>query len=169
MCGATFPDHESVAVQVEGPAGPLGVVVTRGQGFRGMESAHTKRSDDRLGTTGNHGIRVPALDHPGGVADGMGPRGAGGHHTAVGPFGPEMDRHLPDALCRRYAARDRIVRRAFRLRRRLLPSAPPARLRKRDVFTEDVIETWIEYKTENEVNPVKLRPVPYEFMLYYDV
>ena len=42
-------------------------------------------------------------------------------------------------------------------------------LLKGDVFTEDVIETWIEYKMENEVNPMKLRPVPYEFMLYYDV
>ncbi len=41
-------------------------------------------------------------------------------------------------------------------------------LMKGDVFTEDVIETWIEYKMENEVNPVKLRPVPYEFMLYFD-
>lgn len=42
-------------------------------------------------------------------------------------------------------------------------------LLKGDVFTEDVIETWIDYKMENEVNPVKLRPVPYEFMLYFDV
>ena len=42
-------------------------------------------------------------------------------------------------------------------------------LLKGDVFTEDVIETWIEYKVENEINPVKLRPVPYEFMLYFDV
>jgi glutamine synthetase len=42
-------------------------------------------------------------------------------------------------------------------------------LLKGDVFTEDVIETWIDYKTENEVNPVKLRPVPYEFLLYFDV
>ncbi len=42
-------------------------------------------------------------------------------------------------------------------------------LLKGDVFTEDVIETWIEYKFEHEINPVKLRPVPYEFMLYYDV
>ncbi|MGH7900489.1 MAG: type I glutamate--ammonia ligase [Thermodesulfobacteriota bacterium] len=42
-------------------------------------------------------------------------------------------------------------------------------LLKGDVFTEDVIETWIEYKVEHEINPVKLRPVPYEFMLYYDV
>jgi glutamine synthetase len=42
-------------------------------------------------------------------------------------------------------------------------------LMKGDVFTEDVIETWIEYKIDKEVNPVKLRPVPYEFMLYFDV
>lgn len=42
-------------------------------------------------------------------------------------------------------------------------------LLKGDVFTEDVIETWIEYKTDKEVNPVKLRPVPYEFKLYFDV
>ncbi len=42
-------------------------------------------------------------------------------------------------------------------------------LLKGDVFTEDVVETWIDYKTENEINPIKLRPVPYEFTLYYDV
>ena len=42
-------------------------------------------------------------------------------------------------------------------------------LLKGDVFTEDVIETWVDYKMEKEVNPMKLRPVPYEFMLYYDV
>ncbi len=38
-----------------------------------------------------------------------------------------------------------------------------------DVFTEDVIDTWIEYKTEKELNFVRTRPVPAEFMLYYDV
>ena len=38
-----------------------------------------------------------------------------------------------------------------------------------DVFTEDVIETWIDYKTENEVNALKLRPHPYEFCMYYDI
>ena len=42
-------------------------------------------------------------------------------------------------------------------------------LLKGDVFTEDVIETWIDYKMNEEVNPIKLRPVPYEFTLYYDV
>ncbi len=38
-----------------------------------------------------------------------------------------------------------------------------------DVFTQDVIETWIEYKIEHEVDPVRLRPHPYEFFLYYDI
>ncbi len=42
-------------------------------------------------------------------------------------------------------------------------------LLKGDVFTKDVIDTWISYKTENEVNPVKLRPHPHEFFLYYDI
>jgi len=42
-------------------------------------------------------------------------------------------------------------------------------LLKGDVFTADVVETWIEYKRENEVDPLRLRPHPYEFMLYYDI
>ena len=42
-------------------------------------------------------------------------------------------------------------------------------LLKGDVFTEDVIETWIEYKTQKEVNAVRLRPHPMEFALYYDI
>jgi glutamine synthetase len=36
------------------------------------------------------------------------------------------------------------------------------------VFTEDFIENWIKYKLDNEVNPMRLRPHPYEFSLYYD-
>jgi glutamine synthetase len=38
-----------------------------------------------------------------------------------------------------------------------------------DVFTKDVISTWIEYKRDRELNQVRLRPVPYEFFLYYDI
>ena len=41
-------------------------------------------------------------------------------------------------------------------------------LLKGDVFTEDVIEKWIEYKMEAEVNPTRMRPTPMEFALYYD-
>jgi glutamine synthetase len=36
------------------------------------------------------------------------------------------------------------------------------------VFTEDFIQTWISYKLDIEVNPMRLRPHPYEFALYYD-
>jgi glutamine synthetase len=42
-------------------------------------------------------------------------------------------------------------------------------LLKGDVFTKDVIETWIEYKRERELQQVALRPHPYEFHLYYDI
>ncbi|RMD81461.1 MAG: glutamine synthetase, partial [Lentisphaerae bacterium] len=42
-------------------------------------------------------------------------------------------------------------------------------LLKGDVFTPDVIETWINYKMENEVNAIALRPHPWEFALYYDI
>ncbi|GAA0244696.1 type I glutamate--ammonia ligase [Cryptosporangium japonicum] len=37
------------------------------------------------------------------------------------------------------------------------------------VFTPDLISTWIEYKRANEVDPVRLRPTPHEFALYYDI
>jgi glutamine synthetase len=37
------------------------------------------------------------------------------------------------------------------------------------VFTEDLIETWVEYKRINEVDEIRLRPHPYEFSLYYDI
>ncbi|MBN1781086.1 type I glutamate--ammonia ligase [bacterium] len=36
------------------------------------------------------------------------------------------------------------------------------------VFTDDLIETWIAYKTEFELGPMSLRPHPFEFQLYYD-
>ena len=41
-------------------------------------------------------------------------------------------------------------------------------LTKGHVFTDDLIETWIRYKWENEIEPQRLRPHPYEFHLYYD-
>ena len=39
---------------------------------------------------------------------------------------------------------------------------------KGNVFTQDVIETWLDYKRTKECDPVRLRPHPYEFALYYD-
>jgi len=38
-----------------------------------------------------------------------------------------------------------------------------------DVFTKDVIQIWLDYKRAKEVDPIRLRPHPYEFFLYYDV
>lgn len=38
-----------------------------------------------------------------------------------------------------------------------------------EVFTQDVIDTWIQYKMEKEVDAMRLRPHPYEFCLYYDI
>jgi glutamine synthetase len=42
-------------------------------------------------------------------------------------------------------------------------------LLKGDVFTRDVIETWIDYKRKHEIDPVRLRPHPWEFYLYFDI
>ena len=42
-------------------------------------------------------------------------------------------------------------------------------LLKGGVFTEDLIEAWIGYKRSKEVDPMRLRPHPYEFFLYYDL
>ncbi len=38
-----------------------------------------------------------------------------------------------------------------------------------DVFTEDVVQSWLSYKWENEVDAVRLRPHPHEFAMYYDI
>ena len=42
-------------------------------------------------------------------------------------------------------------------------------LLKGDVFTEDVIETWIKYKIDKEIKPMSLQPHPFEFSMYFDV
>ena len=42
-------------------------------------------------------------------------------------------------------------------------------LLKGDVFTQDVIDVWIEYKRAKEIDGVRLRPHPYEFYLYFDI
>ena len=37
------------------------------------------------------------------------------------------------------------------------------------VFTEDLIQTWLDYKRTNELDPIRLRPSPHEFAMYFDV
>ena len=38
-----------------------------------------------------------------------------------------------------------------------------------DVFTNDVIDTWLELKRKNEVDAIRLRPLPWEFARYFDI
>ncbi len=47
--------------------------------------------------------------------------------------------------------------------------ADHAYLSEGDVFTEDVIEEWIEFKRKNEIDPIRFRPHPHEFELYFDI
>ncbi|MGZ4604498.1 MAG: type I glutamate--ammonia ligase, partial [Blastococcus sp.] len=42
-------------------------------------------------------------------------------------------------------------------------------LTKGDVFTPDLIETWVDYKRTHEVDAIRLRPHPHEFAMYYDL
>ena len=42
-------------------------------------------------------------------------------------------------------------------------------LLKGEVFTQDVLDMWVDYKTNHEISPIRLRPVPYEFALYFDI
>ena len=42
-------------------------------------------------------------------------------------------------------------------------------LLKGDVFSEELLETFIGYKRKNEADAIRLRPHPYEFALYYDI
>ena len=36
------------------------------------------------------------------------------------------------------------------------------------VFTPDIIEIWVDYKRQNEIDFVRLRPHPGEFSLYFN-
>ena len=42
-------------------------------------------------------------------------------------------------------------------------------LLKGGVFSEDLVQAWIGYKRDNEVDQVRIRPHPHEFVMYYDV
>ena len=47
--------------------------------------------------------------------------------------------------------------------------ADHAYLTEGDVFTEDLIAAWIDYKRVNEIDPIRLRPHPHEFEMYFDL
>jgi glutamine synthetase len=47
--------------------------------------------------------------------------------------------------------------------------ADHAYLTEGDVFTEDLIAAWVDYKRRNEIDPIRLRPHPHEFEMYFDI
>ena len=42
-------------------------------------------------------------------------------------------------------------------------------LQKGDVFTDDVLDMWLNYKRDNEITPMRMHPTPVEFGLYFDI
>ena len=90
----TLADNEPVAVLVERPAGPLRLVVARGQGAHGREAADAHRRDGSLRPARNHHVGGAAAHHLAGVPDGVRRGRAGGAGGGVRPAGPETDGHL---------------------------------------------------------------------------
>ena len=79
-----FAHHEPVAVRIIGARGLGGLVVPiGGQRLAGRETSQCDAADRGLGAAGNHDVRIVQGDQPGGVADGMRARRAGGDDRVV--------------------------------------------------------------------------------------
>ena len=65
---------------------------------------------------------------------------------------------------------EKIAHRAGRRSRRALDAleADHEFLLQGDVFTAELINAYINYKRENEVDAIRMRPHPWEFALYHD-
>ena len=96
-----FAHHETVATEVEGPAGFLGLVVALARRLDLREGADRERCDGCFGATRQHRHRVPALDDLGGLTDAVRSRRAGADDGVVGAAGMRVDgdqagRHVRD-------------------------------------------------------------------------
>jgi glutamine synthetase len=92
--------------------------------------------------------------------------GLDGVRNKVEPFGP-LDKDLYDLPPEEMAAVPQVPGSLEEALEAL--EKDHAFLLEGDVFTSDVIETWVSYKREREVDAVRLRPHPWEFHLYYDI
>ena len=87
--------HKAVAILVVGARGALRRVVEAGrQRAAGNEARHADARDRRFRAARHHHVGVAERDQPRGVADGMRPGRAGGHHRMVRPLQPMRDRHI---------------------------------------------------------------------------
>ena len=90
--------------------------------------------------------------------------GLDGVKSKIEPPEP-MDKDLYD----RPRRRRRSGRSPARSSRSSTPSRPTTNGCSREASSQDVVDTWIEYKRLHELDAVRLRPHPYEFALYYDL
>ena len=99
---------------------------------------------------------------------GLSARKAGSHEEAVSSF--EAALAIDAGHVRSYFNLGRTLLDLGRLEQALAAlRADHEFLLRGDVFTPDVIDTWIWYKTENEVDALRLRPHPFEFCMYADI
>ena len=90
-----LPHDKPVAVLVVRPTGLFrGVIEAGGHGPAVDEARDADRADRSLGAPGHHDVGVAIADHPGGVADGVGPCGAGRDDRMIRPLEAMADRHL---------------------------------------------------------------------------
>ena len=89
-----FAHDEAVAIFIPGTAGFFGIVIARGKGAHGGESADAHGSDGRLGAAGNHHVGVVVLNDAERISDGVGAGGAGGGRGFVRTFGAEAHGHM---------------------------------------------------------------------------
>src|SRR5208282_4057898 len=92
---SAFAHDEAVAVLVPGTAGAGGVVIARGKGAHGGESADAHGSNGGFGASGNHYVGVTVLDDAEGIADGVGAGGAGGGRRFIRTLGAEPHGNVP--------------------------------------------------------------------------
>mmetsp|Transcript_5005 Transcript_5005/g.20004 ORF Transcript_5005/g.20004 Transcript_5005/m.20004 type:complete len:392 (+) Transcript_5005:560-1735(+) len=89
---AAFAHDEAGAVFVEGTGSTRGIVVEGGDhGLHGREASKAERSERRLRATGDHDVRLAALEEVQRRAERVGARGTSAHHTEVGSLSTKLD------------------------------------------------------------------------------
>ncbi len=87
-------DHEPIAILVKGAAGPLRLVVARGESLHRAESPHAQRSDGRFASSRNNDILKPPPNEMKSFPDGVISRGASRRRSPIDAFGSEPEGNL---------------------------------------------------------------------------